>query len=227
MTANDIDLATHLAQIHRQALGDQVYVRWEDLNEEAIASSVTAIIAVLAELHHKNLLVPDGGRPLTAEQWAHYQRMAADPRFAELSSDAIGVVKWPANPLLAPAEKPRTHTPPQRNPVTGKTRITVQRACNRCGRNLGDATEKELDASVNGTPLPDVHDECGCDVSPAVPAPNETEWPSLNVVPASVFAVKDRNGFEWRRRSNGTFCGRADCGNGHPDLGPFVADKER
>ncbi|BCF84553.1 MULTISPECIES: hypothetical protein [Rhodococcus] len=55
----------------------------------------------------------------------------------------------------------------------------------------------------------------------------ETEWPNLNAVPASVFAVKDRNGFEWRRRSNGTFCGRAGCGNGHPDLGPFVADKER
>ncbi|AUS33396.1 hypothetical protein C1M55_21410 [Rhodococcus qingshengii] len=157
MTANGIDLATHLAQIHRQALGDQVYVRWEDLNEEAIASSVTAIIAVLAELHHQNLLVPDGGRPLTAEQWAHYQRMAADPRLAELSRDALGVVKWPANPPLA----------------------------------------------------------------------NETEWPGLNAVPASVFAVKDRNGFQWRRRSNGTFCGRADCGNGHPDLGPFVADKER
>ena len=63
--------------------------------------------------------------------------------------------------------------------------------------------------------------------APVVPAPNETEWPSLLAVPTSVVAVKDRNGFEWRRRSNGTFCGRADCGNGHPDLGPFVADKER
>lgn len=197
MTANDIDLATHLAQIHRQALGDQVYVRWEDLNEEAMASSVTAIIAVLAELHHKNLLVPDGGRPLTAEQWAHYQRMAADPRFAELSSDAIGVVKWPANPPLAPAEKPRTHTPPQHNPVTGKTRITVQRACNRCGRNLGDATEKELDASVNGTPLPDVHDECGFNASPVVPDINEIgTWPNLPTGPNSAVAVNDRFGDE-------------------------------
>ncbi|MEU2237553.1 hypothetical protein, partial [Streptomyces vietnamensis] len=33
----------------------------------------------------------------------HYRRMAADPRFAELSRDALGVMKWPENPLLPPA----------------------------------------------------------------------------------------------------------------------------
>ncbi len=73
------------------------------------------------------------------------------------------------------AEAVRTHTPAQHNPETGRTTITVQRSCNRCGRNLGDATEKELDACVSGAPLPDVHDECGCASSPVVPAPAEDD----------------------------------------------------
>ena len=71
-----------------------------------------------------------------------------------------------------PAEEARPHTPPLHDPATGRTTITVQRFCNRCGRHLGDATEKELDACVNGTPLPDVHDECECASSPIASAPS-------------------------------------------------------
>lgn len=47
-------------------------------------------------------------RVLTAEQWDHLQRMAADPRFAELSRESLGVMKWPENPLLPHALFPAT-----------------------------------------------------------------------------------------------------------------------
>ncbi|MGC0364785.1 hypothetical protein ABH922_002769 [Rhodococcus sp. 27YEA15] len=62
------DLTAQLAKIHRKALADQVYTRWEDLTDDAIESSVSAINAVLAELHHQGMLVPAGGLALTAEQ---------------------------------------------------------------------------------------------------------------------------------------------------------------
>ena len=42
------------------------------------------------------------------------------------------------------------------------TRFTVKRCCNGCSRDLGDATEHELDCAVDGLPLPDVREECGC-----------------------------------------------------------------
>lgn len=54
----------------------------------------------------------------------------------------------------------RTFTPPRKT-ETG-TRITVHRHCDTCGRDIGDATAEELEASVAGAPLPDVADECGC-----------------------------------------------------------------
>lgn len=55
----------------------------------------------------------------------------------------------------------RTSTPPRANP-DGSTTVKVQRACNNCNRSLGDATEEELDAAMNGERLPDVSIECGC-----------------------------------------------------------------
>lgn len=42
------------------------------------------------------------------------------------------------------------------------TRVKVQRACNGCGRKLGDVREAEIQAAVEGLPLPDVREECGC-----------------------------------------------------------------
>ena len=55
----------------------------------------------------------------------------------------------------------RTHTPPRRN-ADGSETYTVQRACNGCGRGIGDVTANELDAAIDGATLPDVRDECGC-----------------------------------------------------------------
>lgn len=56
---------------------------------------------------------------------------------------------------------PRPTTPDRKSP-DGTTTITVQRACNGCGRDIGDATTVELDCAYMGLPLPDVADECGC-----------------------------------------------------------------
>jgi len=54
----------------------------------------------------------------------------------------------------------RPNTPPSTTPSGGK-RLTVKRACDRCGRELGDATKEELEAAIVG-PLPSVVAECGC-----------------------------------------------------------------
>jgi hypothetical protein len=43
------------------------------------------------------------------------------------------------------------------------TTIVVKRCCNGCQRPLGDVTDDEIDAAVDGLPLPDVRTECGCE----------------------------------------------------------------
>lgn len=55
----------------------------------------------------------------------------------------------------------RKFTPPEKL-SSGATRLTVKRCCNRCGDEVGDATQAELEAAMNGSPLPDVRQECGC-----------------------------------------------------------------
>lgn len=52
----------------------------------------------------------------------------------------------------------RPNTPPRR--AAGKTICTTKRACNGCKADLGDATNEELEAVVNGLELPDVRGEC-------------------------------------------------------------------
>lgn len=42
----------------------------------------------------------------------------------------------------------------------GGTVITMQRCCNGCGLQLGDATAVEVSAAADGWPLPDVRGEC-------------------------------------------------------------------
>lgn len=57
----------------------------------------------------------------------------------------------------------RPHTPDRREiNANGResTVITLKRACNGCGQQLGDASRTEIDAGINGLPLPDVRDEC-------------------------------------------------------------------
>jgi hypothetical protein len=57
----------------------------------------------------------------------------------------------------------RTHTEPRVNVnPDGRTTTThtVQRVCNGCGHEVGDATDDELAAVIRGLPLPDVRDEC-------------------------------------------------------------------
>lgn len=38
----------------------------------------------------------------------------------------------------------------------------TKRCCNGCGRKLGDVTDAEIQAGIDGQPLPDVRRECGC-----------------------------------------------------------------
>jgi hypothetical protein len=62
-------------------------------------------------------------------------------------------------------QQSRPWTPEEQLPDGGR-RITMKRACNGCGRRLGDVTSAEMDAAIEGRPLPDVRDECGCSSSP-------------------------------------------------------------
>jgi hypothetical protein len=52
----------------------------------------------------------------------------------------------------------RPNTPPRHE--GGKTILKTKRACNGCQADLGDATDEELEAAVNGLELPDVRGEC-------------------------------------------------------------------
>ncbi|MYV30337.1 hypothetical protein GQ649_24265 [Rhodococcus sp. DSM 6344] len=62
------NLTTELAKIHRQALGGKVYTAWDDLSDEAVTSSKTAMAAVLAHLHSADRLLGADEKRLTAEQ---------------------------------------------------------------------------------------------------------------------------------------------------------------
>lgn len=53
----------------------------------------------------------------------------------------------------------RTSTPDAVEP-NGSTTITMKRACNGCGEQIGDVTKAEMLAGMNGLPLPDVRPEC-------------------------------------------------------------------
>lgn len=64
---------------------------------------------------------------------------------------------------------PRTHTPDRVNTNGSKT-IKMQRACNGCGQILGDVTDEEMQAGINGRPLPDVRQECPT-CGPTAPPP--------------------------------------------------------
>jgi hypothetical protein len=62
----------------------------------------------------------------------------------------------------------RPSTPIEKLP-DGRQRLTVHRVCDRCGRDIGDATKEELEAAIVG-PLPSVVDECGCLIATAAVA---------------------------------------------------------
>ncbi|MFW3473606.1 hypothetical protein ACN24M_20300 [Streptomyces microflavus] len=53
----------------------------------------------------------------------------------------------------------RTDTPDRVNDDGSRT-ITTKRACNGCGNLLGDITNSEMAAAIDGRPLPDVRREC-------------------------------------------------------------------
>ncbi|MGW6658895.1 hypothetical protein [Rhodococcus sp. NPDC055024] len=72
--------------------------------------------------------------------------------------------------------------------------------------------------------------------SPVVPAPTETEWQTLDAVPADVHTVWDMSGDEYRRRKNGGWKFRYRGGKWQKitlpladfdNYAPFVAAEER
>lgn len=95
--------------------------------------------------------------PATDEQ---YRQIAE-----KLVRSVVGPERLMAAVLGAEVPEPRKRTPPERLP-NGSTRITVQRCCSRCGEELGDATDEELNAAVAGVQLPDTGDEHGCTPQP-------------------------------------------------------------
>lgn len=347
MRADAADVTTHAPET--AALVEELSVtcdRWSQWEEVAAV--------VLAHLTDAGRLARAGGMTLTAEQWAHYQRMAADPRFAELSRDALGVMKWPENPLLPPALFPATepadeercdfyaeteqhgylqckrrdgHTahhhidPPapgepaeeetKAEALTDEQLLTLRSIAASSATSKPDGwawrywtedieslvkggfivrddsfnpdqprtyghyrptlfgekqvatptTAKEgefIDIVFDGPPshesgrFVEVENPQGASISvgewidrgdgfwalripytysSVVPAPTETEWPSLNDVPPTVRKVKDVQGFQWvRREDNSEWLGcdgsYAVCRIGHPNLSPFVAARE-
>ncbi|MFJ3089109.1 hypothetical protein [Streptomyces sp. NPDC086838] len=63
----------------------------------------------------------------------------------------------------------RTNTPDRLNDDGSRT-IKMKRACNGCGELLGDITDSEMAAAIDGRPLPDVRRECAT-CGPTAPAP--------------------------------------------------------
>lgn len=55
------------------------------------------------------------------------------------------------------ATRPNT---PDRKLTSGGTEIRLKRACNGCAQLIGDATEAEIEAVIDGYGLPDVRHEC-------------------------------------------------------------------
>ena len=75
--------------------------------------------------------------------------------------------------LIATAQ-PRTTTAPVRQP-DGSTTVTMQRCCNGCGREIGDATGYEIAIAAVDLPLPDVRTQCpACSTPPTVLLPATT-----------------------------------------------------
>ena len=62
------------------------------------------------------------------------------------------------DPLMAWAAGRRPSTPEYK--VGPTTTVKVKRACNGCGLDVGDVTDEEIAAAMNGEPLPDVRGEC-------------------------------------------------------------------
>lgn len=84
----------------------------------------------------------------------------------------------------------RTHTPDriiERPDGSKSTRLAVKRACNGCGNDVGDVSVLEIEASIDGRPLPDVRGEC--------------PWCADLLAPAA-----------WRARTNAHLHGRTAVG---------------
>ena len=74
------------------------------------------------------------------------------------ANDDVTRIEWRYLPGVGPT---RPSTDDARRPDGGRT-LKLKRACNGCGRVLGDVTDDEVNRAMNGRALPDVRSECGC-----------------------------------------------------------------
>lgn len=97
-------------------------------------------------------VLPDGATAEQLHEFAEVMRSlyAAASGLAHRADDAAAA---------AAARGPRPNTPDRVNPDGSRT-VTMKRACNGCGNSIGDVTDAEIEAGVNGEPLPDVRGEC-------------------------------------------------------------------
>lgn len=72
--------------------------------------------------------------------------------------DEVTRIEWRYLPGVGPT---RPSTDDARRPDGGRT-LKLKRACNGCGRVLGDVTDDEVNRAMDGRSLPDVRSECGC-----------------------------------------------------------------
>lgn len=73
------------------------------------------------------------------------------------TDDDVTRIEWRYLPGVGPT---RPWTDDTVRPGGGT--LVMKRACNGCGRVLGDVTEREITLAINGEGLPDVRRECGC-----------------------------------------------------------------
>ena len=73
------------------------------------------------------------------------------------ANEDVTRIEWRYLPMVGPT---RPWTDDTVNPGGGT--LVMKRACNGCGRPLGDVTEREISLAIDGVRLPDVRRECGC-----------------------------------------------------------------
>jgi hypothetical protein len=79
----------------------------------------------------------------------------------------------------SPTDQHQRPSTPDRITPDGSTTIKLKRACNGCGQHIGDITDLEMTAAIEGQPLPDVRRECpACAPTAPPPAcrPTQTVW---------------------------------------------------
>lgn len=227
----DTDLATQLAKAIRAAWVDRL--DWDELAQ-----------AALKFLTSTGRLVPAGGMALTAEQVEDVRKLSQmDPWWSAEHVEEVQARVRALFPATEPAEDGWGDVNP--NDPLGRTyRETAEEYYSAPAEPAEEETKAEL-CAVRLCVLPARHSGVHADreglrwnnpaSSPVVPTSTETEWQTLDAVPAEVRTVWDKSGTEWRRRKNGGWKWGLSTGgwfkvarpSDFDEYAPFVAAEER